>query len=416
MTLAIDTRRDDIVGLFDATRRDLPSFRRENSQRLLFREASFGHTHSLRLLVEAGAMPNELINDRSALFFAAGSGNAASVEVLLQLGADPNPQIKVSPLQIATAVGNYDSVHALLEAGADPNPPGEVSPLSNAVKAGDTQMVRALLEAGADPNPLRPGRTFGLAEIATVVDQADIVADLFAAGAVCRLDPEQAEFVLSHAISNDIVEMAMLALDQCVAPDHTLFGEYPITWVAEYFEAEAVRQWLTTAPLASETARPVFSPAKNLDASLERIAGSMIPLPEGMFKRFGRMETKIHLIIDEEGHARFPKVDKSLPAMLRLLVYEMIAQWRFTPPTEQGKPVKTQAVLPLVFDRPPGDTTALEMRELTTPPEAITQDDPIYPPALRRNRVGGDVLVEFIIRKDGRADFVKAIRTRVTEY
>lgn len=72
---------------------------------------------------------------------------------LLQQGANPN---KVSqdrlPLDVAVETGQLDTVQMLLQWGADPNMGIVETPLHTAVRQDDREMVLLLLGWSADPN------------------------------------------------------------------------------------------------------------------------------------------------------------------------------------------------------------------------------------------------------------------------
>jgi ankyrin repeat protein len=89
---------------------------------LLF-AARVGDAESARLLLEAGADPNELQPDNlSALVLAAHSGNGAVARLLLEHGADPNGfESGYAALHAAVLRSDVDLVKALLARGADPN-------------------------------------------------------------------------------------------------------------------------------------------------------------------------------------------------------------------------------------------------------------------------------------------------------
>jgi ankyrin repeat protein len=89
------------------------------------------------------------------LLFAARSGDAASIKLLLAAGADPNDALPdgASALVVAAQSGHRDAAVALVEKGANPNDTGiGYSALHAAVLKSDLSLVRALLVGGADPN------------------------------------------------------------------------------------------------------------------------------------------------------------------------------------------------------------------------------------------------------------------------
>ena len=89
------------------------------------------------------------------LLFAARNGDAESVRLLLAAGADPNDSLPdgASALVLAAHSGQGNVAVALLEKGADPNAMGSgYTAMHAAVLRSDLNLVKALLAHGADPN------------------------------------------------------------------------------------------------------------------------------------------------------------------------------------------------------------------------------------------------------------------------
>ncbi|XDV51187.1 hypothetical protein PO909_020113, partial [Leuciscus waleckii] len=92
--------------------------------------AAGGHTHCLEMLLNAGYDPNFMLHPwvrrnyddkrQSALSFAVSNDDIASARVLLEAGAMPN-QDPVKCLQVALRLGNYELVDTLLRHGANVN-------------------------------------------------------------------------------------------------------------------------------------------------------------------------------------------------------------------------------------------------------------------------------------------------------
>ncbi|XP_067287663.1 dynein axonemal heavy chain 12-like [Pseudorasbora parva] len=92
--------------------------------------AAGGHTQCLEMLLHAGYDPNFMLHPwvrrsyddkrQSALYFAVSNGDVASSKVLLEAGAMPN-QDPVKCLQVALRLGKHELIHTLLRYGANVN-------------------------------------------------------------------------------------------------------------------------------------------------------------------------------------------------------------------------------------------------------------------------------------------------------
>uniref|UniRef100_A0AAY4EEH0 Ankyrin repeat and SOCS box containing 14b n=1 Tax=Denticeps clupeoides TaxID=299321 RepID=A0AAY4EEH0_9TELE len=125
--------------------------------------AAGGHPQCLDVLLNAGHDPNFMLHPRvrqnyddgrrSALFFAVSNSDVQSARLLLDAGAMPN-QDPVNCLQVALRLGNYELINTLLRSGANVNYYSRIntthfpSALQYALK--DEVMLRMLLNHGYD--------------------------------------------------------------------------------------------------------------------------------------------------------------------------------------------------------------------------------------------------------------------------
>jgi ankyrin repeat protein len=123
--------------------------------------AAVGSLESMRLLLDAGADPNDA-NDFGATPLMWCAGNIAKVRLLLSKGANADSRSKLgrSPLLIAaTSDGAVEVVRLLIAKGADVNArdKGGDTPLIQAAGANDIETARLLIAKGADVNNVDEG-------------------------------------------------------------------------------------------------------------------------------------------------------------------------------------------------------------------------------------------------------------------
>ncbi|XP_038627560.1 ankyrin repeat and SOCS box protein 14 [Tachyglossus aculeatus] len=125
--------------------------------------AAGSHPQCLEFLLQAGFDVNFMLDQRirkgyddqrkSALYFAVSNGDLASVKLLLEAGALPN-QDPVNCLQLALRMGNYELIRMLLRHGANVNYFCRVNtlhfPLALQYTLKDEVMLRMLLNSGYD--------------------------------------------------------------------------------------------------------------------------------------------------------------------------------------------------------------------------------------------------------------------------
>ena len=129
------------------------------SRMALDRAILAGQTNVVRLLLAAGADPNQRIGDYKEtmpLRFAASRGRIDIARLLLNAGADPDGHVhdQATPLIMAASGGHAAIVEMLLDHGANINgieKRWQGGPLFAAAEKGWPAIVRLLLDRGAIP-------------------------------------------------------------------------------------------------------------------------------------------------------------------------------------------------------------------------------------------------------------------------
>ncbi|MEO0558037.1 MAG: ankyrin repeat domain-containing protein [Bacteroidota bacterium] len=213
----------------------------ERTQSLL-RAAESGDVESLERALDAGApidASGEDLYAANPLHLAATGGHAEAVRLLLDRGADPNQIIGdcIAPLRYATLA----TAPLLLESGADPNPPSDCpneAALSGAVVFDNLELAILLLEAGANPNlqvPVLDNQ--GALHFAVVNGSEAMVRLLLDAGAAPDLTDGLQFTPLLYAVSgreiedaNVSIRIADMLLDAGANVNHASSAEISYAW------------------------------------------------------------------------------------------------------------------------------------------------------------------------------------------
>lgn len=167
--------------------------------------------------------------------------------------------------------------------------------------------------------------------------------------------------------------------------------------------------WLL-ATVVSE-AQPA-APVVHESAALDQVPVPMLQpkpmVPDGLELEGPPEPVEVRFIVDARGVVREPQVVKAGRPELDAAAMEVLARWRFRPGRKGGEPVASRLIMPIVFSQPDTDATGpfagpviVPVEQLDRAPLLRYQENPVYPPDLRRRGIGGEVLLEFVIDERG---------------
>ncbi len=104
----------------------------------------------------------------------------------------------------------------------------------------------------------------------------------------------------------------------------------------------------------------------------------------------------VKLTLDENGAITAAEPEIAVKAPLHHAIDEALKSWKFAPARKDNHPTASELVVPVVCLPLP-----LEIKTVGVPPSVIKQVPPVYPPAMRRFGLGGQVVVDFVVDKDG---------------
>jgi TonB family protein len=91
-----------------------------------------------------------------------------------------------------------------------------------------------------------------------------------------------------------------------------------------------------------------------LDAPLKPLSRRAPVFPLALRSKVDRGEARIELLVDEEGHARLPRIVVASDPAFGYAAVQAVAQWLFEPPKSSAKPAVVRVIVPFVFEiKPP---------------------------------------------------------------
>lgn len=177
-------------------------------------------------------------------------------------------------------------------------------------------------------------------------------------------------------------------------------------------------------PVAAEITVPVLCQQPPRGDASKQIPAKVIhrepPIYPKILARYGfGGKVTINFVVDTDGRVINPVISASDNPAFEEPALEALLQWKFEPATRDGKKIKSQLQIPIVFDLWHGSHTAFELNEhgdqSKLPPElrydvlpkVIGVQIPVYPYAQRQNAINGSAKATMLIDQFGRVAKVK---------
>lgn len=197
---------------------------------------------------------------------------------------------------------------------------------------------------------------------------------------------------------------------------------------------------IPAAVAADESVAPRLYSIRELDRAPKPISQVAPQYPTELREKNISGEVTVGFVVDTNGAVLSARADKSTRAEFELSAVEAVSAWKFEPGRKDGHAVNTVLVVPILFqvteDSPAeantqavpavatGEGDALringervyDISKLDRMPSPKSQVAPKYPAALRRSRIAGEALVDFIVDTKGAVRNAHAIESTHREF
>ena len=203
---------------------------------------------------------------------------------------------------------------------------------------------------------------------------------------------------------------------------------------AEWYADKLIAAWKDSLANSASESRPLWSRDDSVYDVVEdppQLIGGLQTLQRNVTypvaARDAGIQGRVYVqfVVDETGRVIDPVITRSPSPLLSRPALDAVRASRFTPGSQDGRPVKVRFSLPINFvltgeapalGVPPGQNppevspsesnTIYEAATVDVPPEPVgglqaLADRMVYPPDLRRRGVSGEVTIEFVVAPDG---------------
>jgi TonB family protein len=408
----------------------------EMGENAFFLAAKFKHPAMIRAFVEKGAkldlspknkqillQHSILSNDFETADFLLKNGAKADIEtygyypiqyasdsvgpiirMLIAAGANPNQKGKKGATPLFQACkGNMEGVIAFVEGGADVNATIDfgLTPLHYAIVYRQLPITQYLLDHGAKVN-VKTKEGLPIIAVATSVGNREGLNALIASGATCQMDEATALPIMEHAFRYDIPEVVDITLSQCINADFKFYKQFPAYWVADYYQSQTVKELLIERGFDPSTMQePPFTPFKEVRDQFKIVHQSPLEYPSHLQDKYGQFSVKVELIIDTDGSVILPRIVENPAKEMDRGILEGLRKWKANPLVVNGQPAITRVIAPFSFVPTPPVETIYEIDDVQIKPTPYRQVVPEYPRSLKKQNVDGQVVVVIVVDRKG---------------
>lgn len=354
--------------------------------------------------------------DGSTLMAAIKNGaDERMVRVLIDHGAEVDESVDgQTALEAAASAGNEAVVKALIAAGAEVNRRDGLgrTALHAAAVADQAGVAELLLAAGADAESRdRDGGTALDDALRTLSPNASRSLEM--AGASVSWQAPDADALIDAVLRFDRVGLLTAAMKAGWHAERPLYGRWQATDVAAWYGAEDCLKVLGRSKRDGEASGFVEEPATKTDSKLKPIKVVEPIDPRTWEMRKQEVNFSFRALIDRDGVVRFPILAEGGAGPLARSTLWALGQWRYEPPTCDGKAVDVRVRLPLGFPSRREDT--FDISDLDVLPRLVSEDAPSLPDGLK-HRGYEEVELECFVNEKGVVDEVNVLTTSDSAY
>ncbi len=345
------------------------------------------------------------------LFHAVASyADNALLDRLLAAGCDlaQKSETGLMPMDVAVGLGNVEAICWFIDnGGRNKGGDGQVDPVFRAIDAGREDSVQCLINYGYDINrEVAAGVTPIMFAVAK--GETDIARSILQAGGAWLIDSPYMELAIARILRLDAADLLDAALDQGWELSRGISNALSLAEAAAFYEAAACQKLLAEKGIDISVEVP---PASALAATPRVLTPLEVDYPVDLQRKFGEREVYCDIAISSAGAPTLVRFDQGLEPQIADLLERAIYKLQFEPALREGEPTAAALRMKTTLRVDMSSEKVFDMSEVSERPKALQMARAIYPFALQKSRVKGEVVVEFIIRATGEISNVRVVRS-----